>query len=175
MANSGCLRGKNDKTRPPRCGLRPRGSDGVVVGLHCLSCMGHAAFGEGALLHVPTAHFHHVVHHDGGNDGSFCRAGDLDLRSSKPQAPRAGTPFCPNGNFPVGLPGGLGRLQRSGHGAAMASARDSSSYADDGERQSSFERRNAHGSRHFSVDTTEARLLTALPVASGLSAHQLAR
>ena len=31
-------------------------------------------------------------------------------------------PFCPNGDFPVGLPGRLGRLQRRGHGVAMAPA-----------------------------------------------------
>jgi predicted metal-binding membrane protein len=35
----------------------PRGSNGVVVGLHRLSCMGHAAFGEGALLHVQLLMF----------------------------------------------------------------------------------------------------------------------
>ena len=64
--------------------------------------MGHAALGEGALLHVPTPHVHHVDHHDGGNDGSFRRAGDFDLRSSKPQAPRAGTPFVPTGIFLLG-------------------------------------------------------------------------
>jgi hypothetical protein len=43
--------------------------------------MGHAAFGAGALLRISTPDVHHVDHHDGGNDDSFCRSRGLNLRN----------------------------------------------------------------------------------------------